>query len=201
MKAIDSEIDDAILGGRKLSRRERWALQEGLLSQKWQSWCGFCRSVLIQSAIGAQTTGGSATTSPHAARSEAELAWLASRASRNQSISNIQPIGGSHLEPTWGDPIKIGLISHAFAMTNEGQLSAGLLSASAETRHLQIVRNATAHINRENYQEARDLSLIYRAGPFEAPSDVMLWEEPTTGEFAYRYWSDRLIIAAKIAVI
>ncbi|MEJ6789003.1 hypothetical protein BrevBR_05575 [Brevundimonas sp. BR2-1] len=86
-------------------------------------------------------------------------------------------------------------------MTNEAQLSSGLLLASDEARHLQIVRNATAHVNSENLDEARNLALVYRSGRFEAPSDVMFWEEPITGEFAYRYWSDRLIAAANIAIL
>lgn len=199
LRAIDNEIDNSLLGGRPIGRRERWALQEGYVSQKWQSWCGFCRSMLLQSVMGAETMGGTLTTSPYSAHSELELVWISARSAKYQSVTNVQAIAGSHLEPTWGDPSKIGLIATALAMNNEPQLSSGLLSASIEARHLQIVRNATAHINSSNMQSALNLASSYRAGTFEAPSDVIFWEEPISGEFVYRYWSDRMISAANIA--
>ncbi len=199
--AIDEAADNSLLGARHIQRRERWAIQEGLISQKWQAWCGFCRSVLIHSALGAETDGGTMTNSPNSARTERELAWIAKQAARNQAYANVQSIAGSHLEPTWGDPGKIALMSVALGMSNEAQLSSGLLSASQEARHLQVVRNATAHISKDNISEAVKLNTVYRAGVFESPSDVMLWEEPISGDFAYRYWSDRLIIAANLAIL
>lgn len=200
LAAVDQATENSLLSARQFSRRERWALQEGFTSVKWQAWCGFCRGVLLHSAFGAETSSGAMTTSPYAARSERELTWIAKQASQNASYANVKALAGTHLEPTWGDPNKIALVSNALAMSNEGQLSSGLLSAASEARHIQIVRNATAHITTDAVAAARNLATIYNAGIFESPSDVMLWEEPISGDFAYRYWSDRLVLAANISI-
>lgn len=201
LRSIDAEIDDTLLGSRALGRRERWALQEGFLSQKWQAWCGFCRSTLLQSAVGAITNSGTNTTSIHAARPNEELAWIASRAAAKQSYVNIQPISGSHLEPTWGDVNKIPLIATALAVSNENQIVSGILAAGTQARHLQTIRNASAHVSSKNIDDVRALAVNYRATNIVSPTDAMFWEDATMNDFAYRVWSNRLIAAASIAVL
>jgi hypothetical protein len=64
--------------GLTFSRRvDRHALQEGIISILWQSWCWFCREVVIASARGAVTSSGLVTTSPYAAMTKPELVYIA----------------------------------------------------------------------------------------------------------------------------
>lgn len=197
---IDQSIETNLLGGRALGRHEKWALQEGYLSQKWQAWCGFCRAVAIASCKGAEDSSGTMTTSPYARRSDLELAWIAARASRQEAYANVRALAGHHQEPTWDDAGKISFIINALNPTNSGTLLSGILAGASAARHLQIVRNSTAHLSPTSIAEVRSIASSYVPSGLTAPSDAMLWEDRALRDFAYRAWSSRLIAAARIAV-
>lgn len=197
---IDESVDNCLLGARALERREKWALQEGYLSQKWQAWGGFCRALCLYSTLGAVDATGATTTSAYSARSESELAWIAARASQQASYANVRSLAGPHLEPTWGDLGKFSLIISALAPSNQTTVLSGVLAAGSAARHLQIVRNATAHLSTASVPDVMAIAIDYLPTRLAAPSDAMLWEERTTRDFAYRAWSRRLVASAQIAV-
>jgi len=197
---IDRSIDNTLLGGRPLERHERWALQEGYLSQKWQAWCGFCRAATFASCRGAIDGAGVVTTSTFSARSDLELAWIAKRAALSEPYTNVRALAGHHLEPTWGDIAKYGLVIGALNPSNASALSSGILASGVGARHLQVVRNATAHLSANSVTDVNALAASYIPHPIQAPSDAMLWEDRALKDFAYRAWTTRMIAGAKIAV-
>lgn len=56
-------------------RIDRFALQEGLVSQLWQAWGIFCRQTIMVSAVGGVTASGQMTTSRFAGLSESQIAF------------------------------------------------------------------------------------------------------------------------------
>lgn len=127
-------------------RIDRSAIQEGLISALWQSWCGFCRDTMMACATGATTTSGTAVASPFAAHSELEIAFIASQLSNRRNIGTVRPLAGHHLEPTWGDVTKLNLIANGMNTTNKAQL-VGAFSAALSLQDLQLSRNASAHLS------------------------------------------------------
>src|SRR3546814_1022015 len=52
LRVLDSAFERHLFVPSKTRRIDRFALQEGLISGLWQSWCAFCRSTVIGSARG-----------------------------------------------------------------------------------------------------------------------------------------------------
>lgn len=175
-------------------------MQDGYVSQTWQAWCSFCRELVLSSAVGEPTATNGPTGSPHAGRTTPELAWIGMRAARGDKTLPIQAIKGDWLEPTWGDVTKFQDITSAFQINNEATVLSGVLSAGQTARHLQIIRNASAHTTVGNISKVKALAQFYQAGVIILPADTIFWAEPVTGEFLYKYWTARLIGAAKFAV-
>jgi hypothetical protein len=200
LAAIDRVSDRLLIGQGPTDRFERWAIQDGLLSHKWQAWCGFCRTVILASVQGAETAGGVTTTSGHFQRPEAELTWIASRAARSEPIGNVRPLAAKRYEPTWGDISKTALIVNALAPSNGNTLATGLSMAGPQVGHLQTIRNASAHLNSETMADVRALALFYRGGPIVMPADAMFWVDRRTNMPAYRRWSDLLVNAARFSI-
>src|SRR3546814_20744007 len=102
LRVLDSAFERHLFVPSKTRRIDRFALQEGLISGLWQSWCAFCRSTVIGSARGTISGSGQNITSPYAGRSEMEIAYVAKLLAQGKSVSKIRALNGSHLEPTWG---------------------------------------------------------------------------------------------------
>src|SRR3546814_18241321 len=103
LRVLDSAFERHLFVPSKTRRIDRFALQAGLISRLWQSWCAFCRSTVIGSARATIRGSGQNITSPYAARSEMAIAYVAPLLAQGKSVSKIRDIHGMHLEPTWGD--------------------------------------------------------------------------------------------------
>lgn len=180
-------------------RMDKNALQEGLLSNLWQSWNLFCRDILIASAQGANTTAGVLTTSPYAGLTVPEIAFVSRRLSRNENVGTIKPLLGRHLEPTWGDPVKINRISIGIGASNSGSLASafgGVILVS----DLQICRNACAHLNLDSLALVSAARVRYDDTSLRHPSDMMFWSDPSTKDFVWKSWIDEMMLTANFAV-
>jgi len=145
LKQLDAVFERHVISPISPYRFDQYAFQEGLISCLWQSWCGFCRSTMIESAIGTTNAAGATITSPYVGRSEMEIAFISKRLAYNHTFSSIATLAGNHLEPTWGDLSKINLIATGLNTTNK----ATLLSAfgmGLSVKDLQICRNANSHV-------------------------------------------------------
>src|SRR3546814_17466848 len=76
LRVLDSAFERHLFVPSKTRRIDRFALQEGLISGLWQSWCAFCRSTVIGSARGTISGSGQNITSTYAGRSELEIAYV-----------------------------------------------------------------------------------------------------------------------------
>jgi len=180
-------------------RFDRYSLQEGLLSNLWQSWNLFCRDTLIASAQGAITSAGVLTTSPYVGLTEPEIAFVSQRLSRNEPVGIIRPLSGRHLEPTWGDPVKINRISVGISASNSSSLASafgGLILVS----DLQICRNACAHLNLDSLALVSAARVRYSDTSLRHPSEMMFWSDPSTKDFVWNSWVDEMMMIAGFAV-
>lgn len=200
LSAIESAIDQSPLLHGRVDRLSKWAYQDGFLSQAWQAWGSFSRELILQSVAGVPTATNQATGCPHSGRPERELAWIAARAAKGESIVNVRPLVAMRQEPTWGDARKIQSIVQAYGLANEQTVLSGILSAGLIVQHIQTIRNAAAHTNIETIAEVRALARFYVAAPITMPGDAILWTDPVSGDFIYRSWTARMIAAARLAV-
>lgn len=206
-KKLEKRLDYIAEGFRraKVSRaREHFldqaAKQEGLLSALWQSWCGFVRSVVLESSAGAVTTGNAQTTSPYAALTLDQLRHVASKAARGNPIpAAITPIAGFHAEPTWGDLNKATLILNVLSPSNALSIQSGL-GVLTLSKDVQIVRNAAAHLSSDRISDVRSMQLRYLNTSFRHPSDAVFWTESGTGNDAWEIWIDEFRASPAIAI-
>jgi hypothetical protein len=173
---------------------------EGALSEAWQAYCAFVREVCIESAIGATTSGGTVTVPSITPSSRERASYIAVRAAKKEVIKP----GGTNtvlrFEPTWGDGTKIGLVVAALKPSNGGQLKAYLLGGLPGPKHCQVVRNATAHRNKQTLAEVIGLAPSYAATGIVHPTDALRWTTPTSGAFAFLSWLEDMRIIATGAV-
>lgn len=178
---------------------DRFALQEGLLSSLWQAWCEFCRDVVIGAVQGATTTTGIVVSSQaYAARTEAEIAYIAKQLAQQRNVTTIKPISGRYSEPTWGDVNKLNLIVTGLGPSNQQTLLSGFGGVTS-IKDLQICRNASAHINGENIAKVRAARVRYLHTAFKHPSDTMRWIVPTTKDYLWRSWIDEMELVSDLA--
>ena len=184
-----------------MRRVDRFALQEGLVSALWQTWCHACRSIVLGSAKGAVTTSGIAVTSPFAICSIDEIRFACMQYSRLEpvSIDKLRPITGDHREPTWGDFKKLERVVRGLQPTNMQQLLSHLGTARS-IGELHTTRNACAHISADRLRDIRHLSPRYDHAHYEHPSDVMFWRFPGTSVFSWNVWLEEIRSAIGSAV-
>jgi hypothetical protein len=200
LKTADGAFERHIVDPALRYRFDHYALQEGLLSNLWQTWNLFCRDILIASARGANTTAGVLTVSPYSGRPEAEISYVSKKLSNNQSIGTIQQLAGRHLEPTWGDATKLNRISLGICASNSGSLASAFSGVSLIS-DLQNCRNACAHLNSETVALVVAARVRYDETLLRHPSQMMFWADPTTKDFAWKSWIDEMKLIADYAVI
>ena len=141
---MDSIFDQLVATPNYYPRLTRYAIQEGIISSAWQSWCSFCKYVIIESVKGAQTKSGVLTTSAYSVYSNSEIAYIAKRIIEKKSPVPVNSLA-EHLEPTWGRADTIIKLSDEFNTSNKTQLNAAFLGI-VTIKDLHICRNANAHI-------------------------------------------------------
>ena len=180
-------------------RTDRSAMQEGLISALWQSWCAFCRETIIGSASGATTSVGAVVTSPYIGRSEMEIAYIAKELTLKHPIKSVKVLSGRHLEPTWGDLTKLNLIVSGIGTTNQSQLLSAF-GIGLSILDLQLFRNASAHINKGIIAEVAATRVKYANTRFIHPSDTAFWVDPSTNDFLWKTWVDEITIISELAI-
>jgi hypothetical protein len=184
----------------KLQKRlDRSAMQEGLVSALWQSWCAFCRETMIASASGTTTSLGATVTSPYLGRSEMEIAYVARELAFNRAVRRVVALSGRHLEPTWGDLKKLNLIAAGLHSSNQPQLLSAF-GAGIAIGDLQLCRNVSAHLNKGGLSEISAARVRYRDTKFVHPSDVIFWVDPHTNDYLWKTWVDEILILSELAI-
>jgi hypothetical protein len=163
---------------------------EGAVSDAWQGYCDFVRSVCIHSAIGCVTSLGTAIAPSIHPPSWQRASHIAIQGSRRNPP---RPTDTNHIkryEPTWGDSSKIIDIVSALNPGNASTLISQFGGSLYGPPHCQRVRNACAHKNDQTLEEVRSLAVLYFARPIVLPTDCLLWTDTVTGKPAFISWLD-----------
>ena len=199
VRILDSAFDRHVRLYSSKKRIDRFALQEGLVSTLWQSWCAFCRATLIGSATGIISGSGQQITSPYAGHSDMEIAYVAKVLSDGHQVNRIKALKGSHQEPTWGDLNKVNLIASGLNSTNQPQLLSAF-GVGLALMDLRLCRNASAHVNKHLIAQINSAKVRYSDTRFVHPSDLIFWVDPTTKDFLWRSWVDEILIISQNAI-
>jgi hypothetical protein len=182
-----------------IPRRRLYFLQEGLLSQTWQAWNAFCRTLAISSATGTITRQG-AVLNPCVVPPTSERVSYVARCVRERK----SPVAGDinsilRYEITWGDVIAFGRLVAELQPQNQTTLQAAFGGVSGGPIHMQKVRNCAAHINAETLNELRAIRVSYSSTLMGHPTDAMRWIDQTSKKYAYIAWLDDLKLIADVA--
>jgi len=146
------------------SKYDTWEFNyqtETLISDIWQSWCNFSRTLYLSSCRGTIARNGNEISPISDDLSWKRLAYIAKRKLQNNSITaNGHQNFALRLEPTWGDLDVFVKVVIAVQPSNVQNLISAYGSFS-NIKHLQKVRNACAHKNIETLTELNSLNHLY----------------------------------------
>ena len=177
--------------------RSHWMYLEGLSSATWQYWSLFCRSVVVDSALGATTAKG-VPLEPCAGSWE-EVSHVASKVAKSLTPTPGGTNSKLHIEPTWGDPHQLNIVIGALNLGNKETLAQSF-GADSFIPHLQTVRNAAAHRHHQNTAKVLELRPYYQVSRLRHPSEAMLWREEQTKSAAFLFWLEDMRIIGEHAV-
>ncbi len=200
LNVLESALERHSSGPRLSKRVDCQAIQEGIISTLWQSWCWFAREVVIASAKGAVTSSGLVTTSIYALNAEPEIIYIAKQLAWQRPIGQIKPILRGFQEPTWGDLDKLNRIILGVNCTNSKQL-ASVFGSTKRIKDLQLCRNSSAHINKDNITALSSARVRYLNTKLNHPSDMIFWIDPDTNEYVWKSWIDELEIISLLAIL
>ncbi|MCC5956499.1 MAG: hypothetical protein JJU07_10365 [Natronohydrobacter sp.] len=196
---LDANFDRFLHNRKGMCRFDRSSIQEGLISNLWQAWCMFCRYVIISSTKGALTQSGAYTTSSYLNNSEMEIAYIAKVLAQGSNLGTIKSLSGTYQEHTWGDLNKFTLVISGIKPSNEVNLL-NSISVCTRLKHLQVCRNAAAHITKSTISDLNSARVSYSKTSFQHPVDMLFWIDPVTSDFLWKSWVDEVKTAASIAV-
>ena len=160
----------------------------GLISMTWQYWCLFCRQLVLASALGCRTRRGSTLAPSVNPPIWERVSYVAVHVANNSRVHPGKTQNLLRKEPTWGDVSKLGPIIIELAPQNASTLLSTFGSVTEGPAHLQIVRNATAHLNHETHREVLGLRPFYNPKSVRHPTDVTVWTEPNSQDYAFISW-------------
>jgi hypothetical protein len=153
-------------------------------------WAKFCRALVVESALGARTAGGTLLTRiPNVNRADDVIALLRTRYPRKPP----------YWEPRWGDAKECSDASQDLNVSNLSTIKAALGSTNSPVEELRVVRNYFAHRTRETHQKVwpyamkRGLSTRFHPeqliGTTVAPNQVL-----------FESWITDLLVVAEAAI-
>lgn len=171
-------------------------LSTSLLSDVWQNWCLFCRTIIMKSCMGA-TTRSETTIPPRTGfNSWQRISYEAKQAIHGNTVHHSRTVNFMRHEPTWGDQSALLRAIPTLAPHNAGSLMTGFGLSLNAPKHLQTVRNACFHVNSETMSEVRRLMAFYVGRGLAHPTDIMWWLEPSSKADAIFFWLEEFEIIA-----
>lgn len=179
----------------RLSYRHQNYFLSGLLNGIWQSWNKFWRTFWLVHILGGEDRDKNfiAGTFPRLTINEA-VYYILYVLGRRQSPSG--SIGGSYLEPTWGDNQVIQTIASNFShpSANFNNILNGFTIYGLTLKHMQIVRNASIHLDEDNMRRVKsDVLPYYSLSRINNPCNIMFSREISSGKIAIEKWQEELI--------
>lgn len=181
---------------------EDWRLRyltEGIISDLWQLWYGFCRSVVLFSCAGTKSRTGSLISTRVGDNSWQRVAYEARCAANGQKTRPHKRLQYHRQEPTWGDQMKIIEIVSKTKPSNASVLVTAFGLPLQGPRHLQIVRNACAHKDNEALGDVRQLLVYYMSPRISSPCDMAWLIDHDKKHCGIYSWSEDLRLIANEA--
>lgn len=193
-----SEFITAVNNDCDLGKGERHIYLSGLINSLWQAWNDFWRAFWLANLFGGvDIRRGIIKPIP---------SELSSRSSESEALFYLlyilgrrkKPNGciyGSYQEATWGDRMHIERITIDLKGTSNSLLSAMAIYGDLIT-HMQLVRNASIHLDRDNFIRAKNELAPYciNASGIKYPTDLLFSSYMSTGRVVYKEWIDNLKI-------
>ncbi|HBW2208631.1 hypothetical protein FKK34_06250 [Klebsiella quasipneumoniae] len=172
------------------------------MSDLWQNWCHFCRSLIHKSCRGAISADNS-TIIPRIICPDNSWQRLGYEAKQRGNSLKTNGHNGFLIryEPTWGDlNVLIGIIS-ALKPNNQNCLLAAFGMGLNDINYLQLARNACAHKNVESIKGLiNETHLYYNVTHLKRPSDLAWSMKIGTHSFAFNSWLYEMRVIAKNAI-
>ncbi len=190
-----------------LKTKEEFIYCSGTLNGIWQYWNSFWRTYWLANILGGLDIRGnilspiSSITSNR--KKENEILYFLLHILGKKKNDN-GAIVGTYQEATWGDRKNIEKISLGLSqlMTSQGfnQYTSSysnilsLIGIFGDTiDHLQIVRNATIHLDKDNVKLLKNTVVPnYLIYDIKYPTDILFAEDLSTGKVAYKNWIENL---------
>lgn len=175
---------------------------EGHLSRLWQAWGKFCRSLIIESCLGAIDGNGNNISAIAPGINEQKVSAAAIRACQTppRAVTWAHSNGTLRKEPTWGDAKVITQITSTLNPNNASQINAAISNVFTIARDLQAIRNAAAHTNSQTQHEVDLIRTRYITFPTTHPIQSTLWTVASSSDFLIAHAIDELRSASLFAI-
>jgi hypothetical protein len=170
-----------------------------LISETWQAWCRFCCEVIQESCRGTQLRNGTLVPRRTADNSRERIAYEILEYARSQTPRPAKRFTYLSQEPTWGD---VNLLLRALprlGVSNSPQLITAFGISTQAPAHLQIVRNACFHMNRETIKKVRSIQPFYVGTVNHHPCELIWCLESNSRSDAVYFWLDEMETIAALA--
>lgn len=171
------------------SWRRRY-LASSLIADAWQTWCNFCCETILSSCRGTVTRSGTYVAPRPSDNSRKRVAYEINQSKSGRRIKPAKQVNFLRQEPTWGDVDVLITALPYISPANERNLVTGFGVNLPGVKHMQIIRNACAHVNAETVLEAKALLPQYTGSYFNAPIDIFWWEHSRKKTYAFYSWLD-----------
>lgn len=171
-------------------------LSHALVSDVWQNWCLFCREVVICSCAGSITRTGHQIPPRPSVNRWKRIAYEANQARKGKPLRPGCEISSMRQEPTWGDQSILLSAIPVLAPANSSTLLSGFGLPVYAPKHIQVVRNSSAHTNSETISGVRQILPLYTGTNFSHPLDILWWDEGNTRTPAIFFWLSELEMVA-----
>lgn len=188
------------LANKSMTKEEIFILN-GLLDYVWQAWNRFSREYFIKCCMGCYAKNGVQIAAANGLQplSEERISYISTKLSRPQKISPNGVNSTLRFEPTWGDIDKIISLSALVQLSNHAVVTASFGGGLLGPKHLQKVRNAIAHLNKETHGDLVGLASLYKSGKIRHPVGSIFWRTTNTDLYALTAWIEDMILIADIA--
>ena len=167
-------------------------LTEGIISDLWQSWTNFCRTIILESCLGSKSRSGQLIPPRMGDNSWQRIGYEAFCAVRGRSIHASKVNQFMRQEPTWGDVGRLITLIQVVRPVNSAMLLTAFGLPLLGPVHLQRTRNACFHKNADTLGDVRSLFIHYRIMNFSSPCDLAWQLDPTKSTLAIYAWMDDL---------
>lgn len=177
-------------GGKALDDRQVYIYSSGILNIIWQSWNNFWRTLWLAYIMGGIDIN------------KRKINPVDPSYNRNDAIRCLGKVLGwkyktgaipSYKEPKWGDIENIKKLSLKISPPGSNILSAFSVLGNAP-KHLQIVRNAAIHLDKDAMENLRqDVIPYYTVSKIKYPTEIIYAKELATDKIAIKYWVDELV--------